>query len=184
MIVNMIDDRVPTKTSDRSAGMADVVHLLASIEGLQRRIGQGLQERSRAHGLVLRGSEGRILHLIAPEGTRPSVLAEGWVSKQAIGRRIDEMAKRGLVTVGPDPQDGRAVIVRRTAEGDRIRQFTLDQIADLEAELAAAVGPQRYRVFREVIDDLARDHLPTALRSAAEEDERPINPVRPRGRRR
>jgi DNA-binding MarR family transcriptional regulator len=114
--------------------------------------------------VTLRGSEGRILHLIEPDGTRPSVLADGaWISKQAISKRIQGMVERGLVTVQPDDADGRAVVVRRTDEGEHLREFTVEQIADLEAELAGIVGVERYRAFREVLDELARGHLPAAL---------------------
>ena len=98
-------------------------HLLAGLDGLDQRIDAGLTRRMRGQA-ILRGSEGRILDLIGTDGTRPSVLAEGaWISKQAMGKRIHDLEARGLVTLEPDPLDGRAVIVRRTAEGDRIRMF-------------------------------------------------------------
>ena len=66
------------------------------------------------------------------------------------------MENRGLVTVAPDPGDGRAVLVRRTGEGERLREFTLEQITDLEDEFARIVGAERYTVFREVLDALVR----------------------------
>jgi DNA-binding MarR family transcriptional regulator len=129
-------------------------HLLAGLGGLDQRIGAGLARRMRGQP-ILRGSEGRILDLIGADGTRPSVLAEGaWISKQAIGKRIHDLEARGLVTLEPDPLDGRAVIVRRTAEGDRIRMFALEQIADLEREFADLVGVDRYDVFRSVLEEL------------------------------
>jgi DNA-binding MarR family transcriptional regulator len=92
------------------------------------------------------------------------VLAEGGGrSKQAVGKRIQELEAAGLVTVEPDPTDGRATIVRRTPEGDRVLRAVLDQIADLEAELRAQVGARRYETFRSVLDELAGDYLPPAL---------------------
>ena len=129
-------------------------HLLAGLGGLDQRIDAGLTRRMRGQAL-LRGSEGRILDLIGTDGTRPSVLAEGaWISKQAMGKRIHDLEARGLVTLEPDPLDGRAVIVRRTAEGDRIRMFAREQIADLEREFADLVGVDRYEVFRSVLEEL------------------------------
>ncbi len=134
----------------------DIPHLLGALDGVQRRIERGLARRMRAGAPTLRGSEGRILDLIGPDGTRPSVLADGaWISKQAIGKRIREMETRGLVTVEPDPDDRRAVIVRRAPEGKRLQMFTLQQIADLESELAGIVGVDRYSQFRDVLDELA-----------------------------
>jgi DNA-binding MarR family transcriptional regulator len=138
-----------------------IPHLLAGLGGLEQRIGAGLTHRMRGPASSLRGSEGRILDLIGTDGTRPSVLAEGaWITKQAIGKRIHELEARGLVTVEPDPADGRAVIVRRTAEGDRIRGFALEQIADLEREFADVVGIDRYNMFRSVLEELALGRLP------------------------
>lgn len=142
-----------------------VPHLLAGLDGVQRRIGDGLSARIRAGTTAaIRGSEGRILNLIGPNGTRPTVLADGaWITKQAIGKRIHDLEARGLVTVDPDPHDGRAVLVRRTAEGDRRIAFALAQIADVEREFAELVGVERYRQFREVLDELATGYLPAAL---------------------
>jgi DNA-binding MarR family transcriptional regulator len=130
---------------------------------LQRRIGEALTKRLITMGIALRGSHGRILSLIGPHGTRPSVLAAGWVSKQAIGQRVRELQELDLVTVQQDPHDRRATIVRRTADGERILKQLTERIADFERELRDEVGAERYELFREVLDDLVSDHLPPAL---------------------
>lgn len=106
---------------------------------------------------ILRGSEGRVLGLIEPDGTRPTSLAEGtWITKQAVGKRIRDLEERGLVTVRPDPADGRAVRVHKTPEGERVKAATEQRIAALERDLAAEVGEHRYRIFRQVLDELGR----------------------------
>jgi DNA-binding MarR family transcriptional regulator len=131
-------------------------HLLASLDLLMARLGSGMRQRSERAGLVIRGSEARLLHLIGPEGTRQTDLADGaWISKQAIGKRIREMQERGLVIVAPDPADRRATLVRRTPAGDAVRAATRTMVRDLEDELAVIVGRDRYRVFRAVADELA-----------------------------
>ena len=136
-------------------------HLLASLESLNDRIGRGMGRRIEASGLRLRGSEGRILNLVSPDGTRPTALAEGaWITKQAIGKRIRDLEARGLVRLTPDPTDARAVLVHLTPAGERARATIVDQIADLEGEFAAQVGSRRYRQFREVLDDLGRGPAP------------------------
>jgi hypothetical protein len=83
-------------------------HVLATLTILQWRLGEAMAARMAPHGVVLRGSHARLLHLVAADGARPSELAQGWISKQAVGKRIQEMVQAGLVTVGPDPHDGRA----------------------------------------------------------------------------
>lgn len=130
-------------------------HLLAALDAFQRRLASEMEGRMRPHGARLRGSYGRILGLLPPEGARPSVLAEGWISKQAVGKRIQEMAAVGLVSVEPDPIDRRATIVRRTPEGDRLRAVANEAINELEATLANEVGSERYQIFRAVLDELA-----------------------------
>ena len=132
-------------------------HLLARLDGLQRRLGREMSTRMRGSG-VLRGSEGRILGLIGPDGIRPTALAEGsWITKQAVGKRVRELEERGLVAVRPDPDDGRAVRVHRTAAGERVKVATESRIAELERDLAAQVGAARYRTFCEVLAELGRD---------------------------
>lgn len=131
-------------------------HVLAALHGFQRRLGGELSTRMRDTG-ILRGSEGRVLALIEADGTRPTSLAEGsWITKQAIGKRVRDLEERGLVVVRPDPADGRAVRVHRTSKGDRVKAETETRIAALERDLAAEVGEHRYRIFREVLDELGR----------------------------
>ncbi len=148
---------------DERGASPPVPHVVAGVDALQRRIGGALTERLTAMRIALRGSHGRILSLVGPDGTRPSVLAQGWVSKQAIGQRISELQELGLVTVHQDPDDRRATVVRRTSEGDRVLTRLTEGIADLERELRDEVGSSRYDVFREVLDELVTDHLPPAL---------------------
>jgi DNA-binding MarR family transcriptional regulator len=147
----------------QSSRPSPVPHVVAGVDALQRRIGEALTKRLTTMGIALRGSHGRILSLIGPHGTRPSVLAEGWVSKQAIGQRVRELQELELVTVQQDPLDRRATVVRRTSEGDRILNQLTEGIADFERELRDEVGAVRYELFREVLDDLVADHLPPAL---------------------
>jgi DNA-binding MarR family transcriptional regulator len=133
----------------------DQQHLLAALERLNETIGSGMARRLGSLGVELRASQGRILSLIADEGTRPTELAAGaWISKQAIGKRVQDLADRGLVVLTPDPADRRAVLVRRTSDGDRVLALVSQQIEDLEHELAARVGEHRYRQFRKVLDEL------------------------------
>lgn len=138
-------------------------HVLAALEALDRRIGTDLRRVLTGEASGLRGSHGRILGLLAEGGSRPSSLAGGaWITKQAIGKRIQELEERGLVSVATDPTDRRAVIVRRTPAGDRVRAATLDGIRAMEAEWAGDVGPDRYATFLAVLRELGRTPRPSA----------------------
>jgi DNA-binding MarR family transcriptional regulator len=132
-----------------------VDHILATLSLVERRCGEAMAARMAPHGVTMRGSHARLLDIVPPDGARPSELAQGWISKQAVGKRIHEMVEAGLVTVGPDPRDGRASVVRRTPEGDRTLALVEREVAALESELAREVGERRYRTFRAVLDELA-----------------------------
>ena len=129
--------------------------MMATMTEVERRVGGVLRARMALHNVVMRPSHARLLGLVPVAGARPSDLARDWISKQAVGKRIQEMVGAGLLTVEPDPDDGRASIVRRTAGGDRILALILKESAALETELAARVGEDRYRTFRAVLDELA-----------------------------
>ncbi len=130
-------------------------HVLAAMTAVERRLAEAMAARMAPHEVIMRGSHARLLHLVPPDGARPTELAQDWISKQAVGQRIQEMVEAGLVTVEPDPLDGRANIVRRTPEGDRTMALVLSELSALEAELAGKVGERRYRTFRAVLDELA-----------------------------
>jgi DNA-binding MarR family transcriptional regulator len=104
----------------------------------------------------LRGSIGRILSLLPPEGARPTTLADGaWITKQSLGERIREMERLGWVMTDADPVDKRAHLVHRTELGDRVLATVERTIAAMEAEWSAKVGADRYTVFRSVLAELA-----------------------------
>lgn len=145
------------------------VHAFVALDRLQQRAQREVGSRLPADVRDLRGSHGRILDMIGPDGSRPTELARGaWISKQAIGQRVKELEQLGWVTVGPDPDDGRAVRVRRTAEGDRVRRGAVGAIRRMEQDWADQVGAARYRVFREVLDELGSAVVP-----GSDEDVRP-----------
>ena len=138
-----------------------VPHLLAGLEGIRHRLGLELAQRSLGSAVRLRGAEGRILDLLGQHGARPTELADGaWITKQAIGKRIRDLEMRGLVEIAPDPDDRRAVVVTRTPQGDETWAAALAAIAEIERELAAEVGEDRYAAFREVLDELAGRFVP------------------------
>lgn len=77
------------------------------------------------------------------------------ISKQAVGERLVELSSLGLVETVPDPLDGRAVLVQLTARGREVRRASDEAIRRMERAWARQVGADRYRVFREVLDELS-----------------------------
>ena len=131
-------------------------HVFILLEDMTRRLSREMTARMEG-GAVVRGSEARILTMLGEDGARPTDLAKGaWISKQAIGKRVRELEERGLVETRPDPDDGRAVRVHRTEAGDRALAFTVVTVGGLERDLAREVGPDRYRTFLEVMEEIGR----------------------------
>jgi DNA-binding MarR family transcriptional regulator len=144
-------------SDDGEPGRLEPDHLLAALERLNSRIGEVMARQTADAGVDLRGSQGRILHLIGPNGTRPTDLARGsGITKQAMGKRIEDLEGRGLVRTAPDPRDGRAVLVHLTASGRRMSETLARCVSDLEVELETRVGTADYAAFRAVLDALGR----------------------------
>jgi DNA-binding MarR family transcriptional regulator len=58
------------------------------------------------------------------------------------------------VELSADPADKRAKRVRRTPRGDEIVLAVRDLLDATEERWRAEVGPQRYAIFREVLEEL------------------------------
>ncbi len=72
---------------------------------------------------------------IDPAGTRLTVLAaRAGMTHQAMAKLVSELEERGIVERTPDPSDGRAKLVRLTAEGRERVRTALTQIAAIEEQ--------------------------------------------------
>lgn len=101
---------------------------------------QGLRER------IYRGQEGVLdlgladaLEVVALAGPcRMRVVADALrVDPSTATRTVDRLVERGYVARVPDPTDARAVMVRVTAEGERLRTRVRDQAHAALAEILA-----------------------------------------------
>lgn len=75
------------------------------------------------------------------EGTRVTELARRMeMTKQGIGQLVDELEDLGLVERVPDPEDGRAKLVRFTKAGRTSLLEGLSALETVDQELAEALG--------------------------------------------
>lgn len=80
---------------------------------------------------------------LALGGSRLNVLAaQAGMSKQAMGKLVDQCEAWGLVTREPDPYDARARQVRFTAAGLAWLQAFQRAVTQAETELKQAVGDE------------------------------------------
>ncbi len=118
-------------------------------------------ERARSGSKVanLRTAHTTLLPHIDLEGTRLTELARRMgISKQAVAQLVEELEGFGMLERVPDPSDGRARLVRFTAQGRRGLLQGLRLLAQLEAELAEVVGERRLRALRSTLSLLV-EHL-------------------------
>lgn len=140
----MVDDmgkpvNEPARRSAAARRAPDLAILLAIsfravVDQLDRRLAEaGYPGIRPTHGYVFRSLQN--------EAIPPSDLARHLgVSKQAIGKLLDEMEAAGLVERRDDPADGRKKRVGLTSRGQAIRRRALEISFEIEAELRAALG--------------------------------------------
>jgi DNA-binding MarR family transcriptional regulator len=108
--------------------------------------------RARGH-TRLQPSHQVVFASLGRSGTRLTDLAHGAsMTKQAMGQIVDDLERLGYVERTPDPDDGRAKIVRFTPAG-------LDFVCD-----AAEVVAEIWRDYARLLDSGELDQLQSTLR--------------------
>ncbi|MBE2318102.1 MarR family transcriptional regulator [Solirubrobacter sp. CPCC 204708] len=106
----------------------------AAIDELHRRLAErGHPDARPAHGYAFQA--------IGADGTTASELGQRLgVTKQAAGQMVDELARLGYVTRGPDPSDGRRRLITLTPRGIDCLRASADIFDELLAEWRARAG--------------------------------------------
>ena len=107
----------------------------------------------------LRQSHFRVISSVPPEGITLTELGDRvGMTKQGCGQFVTQLVQSGHLRVQHSPADRRTRIVHRTATGSRTIAAVTARNLRLEQDWAERVGPERYRVFREVLEELAMSH--------------------------
>ncbi len=89
-------------------------------------------------------------------GLRLTELAErAHTTKQAMNYTVNRLEEAGYVERVPDPDDGRAKIIRLTQRGWALRRAGDEIIAGMEDECARHLGKQRMQQFEDLIKDVS-----------------------------
>jgi DNA-binding MarR family transcriptional regulator len=141
------------KDDSRSAIVTSVDAPLAELMG---RLMQEIQRTFAAEDWDgLRQSHFRLMYNVPREGISITDLADRLsMTKQASGQFVTFLAGTGHLEVRPDPGDGRARVVVRTALGDRTVKAVLARMRRIERGWAKAVGVERYADFRAVLTEI------------------------------
>ena len=113
-----------------------------------------LAKRVEAAGYAdLRASHGCVFGTIDPDGSRLTDLAErARMTKQTVGEAATDLERRGYVERVPDPNDGRAKIIRLTARGREAHAIGRGLIDELERDWAERFGEERVAALRELLE--------------------------------
>jgi DNA-binding MarR family transcriptional regulator len=113
-----------------------------------------LHERFREAGYGdVKPAHGAVFRQLPPAGTRLSDLAlRAGMTAQAMGEHVSELERLGYVVRIPDPQDGRARLIKPTARGVSVMMFAREALREIEAAWAEAVGEERVAGLRETLE--------------------------------
>ena len=115
-----------------------------------------LRERLAAEAPELRPSQLRVLEWLPQEGMTISELAEcAEMTTQGCGQFVRQLEALGMVAVAVADHDARARVVRITAAGRDALDRSAAVLRACDEAWAAQVGPERWRVFREVLEEVA-----------------------------
>lgn len=120
-----------------------------------------LFERAAAAGYGdLRPGHGCVFGNIDPDGSRLTDLAErARMTKQSVGEVASDLETRGYVERVPDPNDGRAKIIRLTERGREAQAIGQALIDDLERDWGQRFGADRVAALREALEVITAEDL-------------------------
>ena len=97
----------------------------------------------------IRGPHTAVFANLDADGTRAVILAQrAGMTRQAMSNLVHELETAGYVEVTPDPEDGRAALVRLTERGERFCLDAANVINDVEAEWARRLGDPHLKRLR------------------------------------
>jgi DNA-binding MarR family transcriptional regulator len=127
-------------------------HVLALVGRLQEVARQTLLTQDWGG---LRPSHFRLLSHVPSTGITITELASALhMTKQGVGQFVTQLQGTGHLEVNADGDDRRRRVVRRTPRGDRLVLEVDSTIAAMEHHWQQQVGAQRYRAFRQVLEDI------------------------------
>ena len=127
--------------------------LLEGHRALANELNDALQERGYLDGRP--GHAALFMNIDRRSGTGLTELARrARMTKQGMMLLVDEMETRGYVRRVPDPEDGRAKIVRLTARGRRYVAEARRAVAAIEQRARRELGERRYEALRSSLDEL------------------------------
>lgn len=109
----------------------------------------------------LRQSHFRVMAAVPERGVSITELGgRVGMTKQGCGQFVTHLVKTGHLVTEPNPADRRMRLARRTPLGQQMLDAVRERNLRIEQGWAEQVGHDRYRVFRDVLEELALESLP------------------------
>ncbi len=147
-------DRRGEGAEDDDVGETDLARLL--LEG-HRALASELMENLSERGFpdARPGHAVLFMNIDRRSGTRLTELARrAGMTKQGMMVVVDDLESRGYVRRVPDPEDGRAKVVRLTARGRRYGAEARRVVAAIETRARRELGGRRYEALRSALEEL------------------------------
>jgi DNA-binding MarR family transcriptional regulator len=122
-----------------------------------------VSERLAERGFTdFRPAHGTIGQHIADRGSRVTELAQlGQVSKPTVVYLVNDLERLGYVERVPDPEDGRAKLIRLTERGARAQQAAREIVAQIEHDWSLVLGRRDFALLRALLRRLHEALWPT-----------------------
>jgi DNA-binding MarR family transcriptional regulator len=106
-------------------------------------------------------------HLPAEGGRVSDIARETGLAKQSVAYVVENLVVLGYLRIEPDPDDGRARLLRYTARGQKLRRALVSASHDAENSLASVLGKDRLRSLRNMLDETLSEAPPPLAGRAA-----------------
>jgi DNA-binding MarR family transcriptional regulator len=122
--------------------------MFVSYRAMDDRVMRAMREA----GFDVTVAQSRLAQRIADEGSRLTELAErAQVTKQTASLLVAALEREGLVERVPDPDDGRARLIRLSDRGREAAQQAMQVVMRVEQEWVEHLGPELAGQLREAL---------------------------------
>jgi DNA-binding MarR family transcriptional regulator len=146
---------------DRDFDHTTELPLIRLLDAALSNFSDELSKRLAAAGFGdIRPGHGCVFGTIDPEGSRLTDLAErANMTKQSVGEATSNLELHGYLERVPDPDDGRAKIIRLTERGRDAQAVGRRLIDEIEREWAGRYGDERVAALRDALETITAERL-------------------------
>ena len=127
--------------------------LIALVDRANRALQRHMVEAAHRRGHPeVKPSHNAVFATLLQEGTRATDMAtRAGMTRQSMGEVIRDLVRLGILEMVPDPDDGRAKVVRYTEEGTRLADEGFRHLRSLEDRFTEEFGAD-YEAARAVLE--------------------------------